>query len=130
MQIKVKNFDELYSSIKSEMGKLIADGYNCGESCPIIRNSKGEEITLLEWFFENIAALKKGGTFEVAKAWETEGGSYTVYRDYLTLTTEQTSMGLLCTVERVEHSYEWNSLEQSGTTDPKNHKYVFLLMLE
>ena len=130
MQIKVKNLDELFSTIKSEMGKLVADGYDCKESRPRIRNAQGKEITLLGWFFENIAALKKGGTFEVAKAWETEGGSYTVYRDNLSLTTEQTSMGLLCTVERVEHNYEWNSWEQSGTTDPRNHKYVFLLILE
>jgi hypothetical protein len=91
MKIKIKNLDEVYSTIKSITGELTVTGW----SAQFERIIFNESASLLGWFIKNIATLKQGcKNLLVANACG-DGNGYTIYEDSLLISSEKTELGFL-----------------------------------
>lgn len=104
-ELKVKNLDEVYSTLKSEAGKLSVAGWAVTDTQYLFKSCDG---TLLQWFFENISTLKAGVTnLLVATGVDcSEDSSYSTWEDTLHVTTTPTNSGLLVEVIRTSNSYD------------------------
>ena len=97
--LKVKNLDEVYSTLRSMAGELTVTGW-CASFEGVAFNKAD---TLLGWFLKNISTLKQGcENLLVAKAYG-DGDGYSLYEDRLLISTEKTKLGLLVVVSK-----EWN----------------------
>lgn len=97
--LKVKNLDEVYSTLKSLAGELKVTGWSANYEGVYFN----EADTLLGWFLKNIKALKEGvKDLLVASAYGNDNG-YSLYEDRLFISTEKTGLGLLIVVK-----VQWN----------------------
>lgn len=124
--LKIKNLDQLYSTIKSEVGTLSVTGWDAEFEGVFFKNSD----TLLQWFFNNIATLKSG-VENLLVACASGSGNYSINCDSLTISTQVTKMGLL--VELKKSSNEDNGYhDYSGRYANECIVYaqVFLLKIQ
>jgi len=125
--LKVKNLDEVYSTLRSMAGELTVTGWYASFEGVCFK----EADTLLGWFLKNISTLKQGcENLLVAKAYG-DGGGYSLYEDRLLISTEKTKLGLLVVVSK-----EWNDdngfHDCSGRhqTGSRTQEITFLLKYE
>lgn len=97
--LKVKNLDEVYSTLKSLAGELKVTGWSAYyEGVDFF-----EADSLLGWFLKNISALKTGVKDLLVASAYGDGNGYSLYEDRLLISTEKTGLGLLVVVK-----VEWN----------------------
>jgi hypothetical protein len=97
--LKVKNLDEVYSTLKSLTGDLKVTGWDASYEGVYFN----ESYTLLGWFLKNISTLKTGVKDLLVASAYGDGNGYSLYEDRLLISTEKTGLGLLVVVK-----VEWN----------------------
>jgi hypothetical protein len=130
--LKVKNLDEVYSTLKSLAGELSVAGWAVTDTDYVFNSCNG---TLLQWFFENIKVLKTGvKDLLVANGVCTENNSYATWEDTLTVTTTPTNSGLLVEVVRTSNSYDnpggWGRYSGGYELSTEEFSNTFLLEYE
>ena len=127
MKTKLKNLDEVYSTLKSMASGLNVTGWDADYEGICFNESD----SLLGWFLKNISTIKTGvKNLLVASAYG-DGNGYTLYEDRILITTEQTVSGLLVVV--TVECYEDNGYhDYSGryTVERREEKTAFLLKYE
>lgn len=125
--LKVKNLDEVYSTLKSLAGELKVTGWSADYEGVYFN----EADSLLGWFLKNISALKTGvKDLLVAEAYG-DGNGYSLYEDRLLISTEKTGLGLLVVVKVKWHNdngcndYSGNYAKERGEKE-----ITFLLKYE
>ena len=125
--LKVKNLDQVYSTLKSLAGELKVTGW-AADHKGIYFN---ESDSLLGWFLKNISFLKAGvKNLLVANAYG-NGNGYCLYEDRLLVSTEKTRLGLLV-VAKIEKYNDNGCHDYSGRYDIeyKEEEITFLLKYE
>jgi len=125
--LKVKNLDEVYSTLKSLAGELKVTGWSADYEGVYFN----EADTLLGWFLKNISALKTGVKDLLVASAYGDGNGYSLYEDRLLISTEKTGLGLLVLV-KVEWNEDNGYHDYSGRYATENGKkeITFLLKYE
>jgi len=124
MKMSIKNLDEVYSLIKSSIGQLAGAGWSYYKGQP---NFQG---TVLEWFMENITALKEGMPETMIASGSNESEqNYSWEPDTLTIASAPCELGLVVTV-KLTKQHDNGCYDYSGNfrfEEPEEIKHVFLL---
>lgn len=120
MELKIKNMDQLYSTLKSLSGELDVSGYDARYDGYVFNGAD----TLLDWFFKNITQIK-AGVKDLLVSFACGIGDYHISRDHLFISTEKTTLGLLVMV-RVDHGFYYNG-GRDYSSDRVKKEIVFLL---
>jgi hypothetical protein len=125
--LKVKNLDQVYSTLKSLAGELKVTGWAADHKGVYFNESD----SLLGWFLKNISFLKAGvKDLLVANAYG-NGNGYCLYEDRLLVSTEKTGLGLLV-VAKIEKYNDNGCHDYSGRYDIeyREEEITFLLKYE
>ena len=127
MTTKVKNLDQVYSTLKSMTGELTVTGWAAKFKGVCFQ----EADTLLGWFLKNFATLKQGCENLLVATATGDGNGYSLYLDRLVISTEKTGLGLLVVVTKestVDNGYH----DYSGRyqTEQLTQEVTFMLKYE
>ncbi len=122
--LKVKNLDEVYSTLKSLVGELKVTGWNADYKGVYFNESH----SLLGWFLKYISFLKAGVKDLLVASAQGNGNGYCLYEDRLLISTEKTGLGLLVVV-KIEMYDDNGCHDYSGRydTEYREEEMTFLL---
>ena len=125
--LKVKNLDQVYSTLKSLAGELKVTGWSADYEGVYFNESD----SLLGWFLKNISALKAGVKDLLVASAYGDGNGYSLYEDRLLISTEKTGLGLLVVV-KIERYDDNGYHDYSGRydTEYREEEITFLLKYE
>lgn len=124
MTTKIKNLDEVYSTLKSLAGELKVSGWNADYEGVYFNQSP----TLLGWFMKNISALKAGVRDLLVASAYGDGNGYSLYEDRLLISTEKTGLGLLVVITVLWHDSDYHN--DNFSTESGEKEITFLLKYE